>query len=179
MSLGDIETSRLILRLVPLAGLEATVAHDRAALEALLGIAVPDIWFEEDWLAQMRLDQWREKADYGPWSIRAIIERNTGALIGKLNCHREPMQFVYAEEAKPAVELGYEVYEAWWRGGFGFEAVAGFFDWAKARGVARFVLSVAPDNAASNALARKLRAFKIGSQIDEKDRPEDVLLVEW
>lgn len=179
MSVSDIETRRLTLRLVPIEGLEATVAHDRAGLERLLGVSVPDIWFEEDWLAKMRLEQWRENAEYGPWSIRAVVERDTGALVGKLNCHREPMQFVYAEEAKPAVELGYEIYEAWWRKGFGFEAVSGFFDWAKARGVGRFVLSVSPDNAASNALARKLGASKIGAQIDEKDGPEDVLLVEW
>lgn len=179
MSLDDIETPRLILRLVPLPGLEATVAHDRAALAALLGTAVPDIWFEEDWLAAMRLEQWRENADYGPWSIRAVIDKQSGELVGKLNCHREPAPFIHDGITQAAVELGYEIYEARWRQGFGFEAVSAFFNWAKARGVPWFVLSVSPDNAASNALARKLGARQIGSQIDEKDGPEDVYLVAW
>jgi RimJ/RimL family protein N-acetyltransferase len=176
---SDIATPRLALRLVPIAGLEATIAQDRAALEAILEAAVPAVWFEEAWLAQWRLDQWRENEAYGPWSIRAIIETSSRRVIGKLNCHREPMPFVHAGTTAPAVELGYDIYDTHQRRGFGHEAVSGFFGWAKAQGVSRFVLSISPGNAASNALARKLGAFQIGSQIDETDGPEDVFLVEW
>lgn len=175
----DIETDRLILRLVPLQGLVATIAHDGLALERLLGVAVPAEWFEQDWLAQMRLEQWRDDESYGPWSIRAIIEKRTNTLVGCMNCHHQPMDFVHADTTRQAVELGYDIYHNWQRRGFGFEAVSGFFNWAKALGVPWFVLSVSPQNAASNALARKLGAKQIGSQIDEKDGPEDVFLVKW
>jgi RimJ/RimL family protein N-acetyltransferase len=176
---NDIETPRLFLRLVPLAGLEAIIAHDGKGIAREIGSPVPAIWFEEDWLAKMRLEQWQENAAYAPWSIRAIIEKSSGAVVGRLNCHREPMDFIHAEVAKPAVEIGYDIYDAFQRRGFAYEAVTGYFDWAKAQGVPRFVLSISPGNAASNALARKLGAFQIGSQIDEIDGPEDVFLVEW
>ena len=179
MSMTNIGTERLVLRLVPFEGLEATIAHDAAALHRLLGVAVPPEWFEQDWLAEMRLEQWRDDENYRPWSIRAIIEKSTNTLIGCMNCHHRPMDFVHGDTTRQAVELGYDIYEPWQRRGFGFEAVSGFFTWAKARGVPWFVLSVSPQNVASNALARKLGATQIGSQIDEKDGPEDVFLVKW
>jgi RimJ/RimL family protein N-acetyltransferase len=179
VSVGDIETHRLILRLLPLAGLEATVAHDCHALDRLLGVAVPPVWYEQDWLAKMRLEQWQADESYAPWSIRAIIEKQSNALVGAMNCHHGPMNFVHGEATCPAVELGYDIYGSWQRRGYGFEAVSGFFDWAKTHGVPWFVLSVSPQNIASNALARKLGAVQIGSQIDEVDGPEDVFLVKW
>jgi RimJ/RimL family protein N-acetyltransferase len=54
--------------------------------------------------------------------------------------------------------------------------VRGFSAWANAQGVEGLVLSIAPGNHASLALALKLGAEKIGSQIDEKDGPEDIFL---
>ncbi len=164
---------------MPLAGLEATIAHDGGVLEQMLGAEVPAQWFDQDWLAQWRLDQWREDEGYAPWSIRAIIDRESRKLIGTMNCHHGPMDFVHGDTTAQAVELGYDIYPDWQRQGFGFEAVSGFFTWAKALGVPWFVLSVSPDNVASNALARKLGAVQIGSQIDETDGPEDVYLVKW
>lgn len=178
MSLTGIETARLILPLVPLEGLEATVAHDAARLEALMGVRVPPVWFDQDWLAGMRIAQWRGNSAYAPWSIRAIIEKSTNTVIGSMNCHHQPMPFIYGDETRPAVELGYDIYEAHRRRGFAYEMVQGFFGWAGAQGVSRFILSISPENEASRALCTKLGGIKIGSQIDEKDGPEDIYLVE-
>jgi [ribosomal protein S5]-alanine N-acetyltransferase len=176
--LADIETQRLVLRLVPLQGLEATIAHDGATLDHLLRVAVPPVWFEHDWLAQWRLEQWQADAAYAPWSIRAIIERQSNSLIGAMNCHHGPMDFIHGDSTRPAVELGYDIYEGWRRKGYGYEAVSGFIDWAADRGVPRFILSIQPGNAASNALCRKLGGRQIGAHIDEVDGPEDIYMVD-
>ena len=174
--MSDIETGRLVLRLLPEAALAATVAQNHAHLEALLGLGVPDVWFEEDWVAQLRLDQLRADPAFGPWSIRAIALKETGEILGSLNCHHLPMQFTALGETRLAVEIGYTIFAPWRRHGFGHEAVRGFAAWAKDRGVDGLVLSVAPGNHESLALAQKLGAIKIGSQIDETDGPEDVFL---
>jgi len=173
---SDIETGRLVLRLLPEAALAATVARDHARLEALLGLGVPDVWFAEDWVAQLRLDQLRADPAFGPWSIRAIALKETGEILGTLNCHHLPMQFAALGETRLAVEIGYTIFASWRRRGFGHEAVQGFAAWANGQGVEGLVLSVAPGNLASRALALKFGATKIGSQIDEKDGPEDVYL---
>jgi [ribosomal protein S5]-alanine N-acetyltransferase len=91
----DIETERLILRLVPLAGLAATAANDRAACRRIIGPLVPDDWFVEAWVADMRLHQWKADPGYAPWSIRAIMLKDTGEIIGNMNCHDQPRLFQY------------------------------------------------------------------------------------
>lgn len=174
--MSDIETGRLILRLLPEAALAATVAQDHARLEALLGLAVPDIWFEDAWVAQLRLDQLRADSAFGPWSMRAIALKETGEILGSINCHHQPMPFAAQGQTRMAVEIGYTIFVPWRQRGFGQEAVRGFAAWANGKGVEGLVLSIAPENHASLALAQKLGAIKIGSQIDETDGPEDIFL---
>ena len=173
--MSDIETTRLVLRLVPLAGLAATVAKDLDACRAIIG-DVPPEWFDDDWVADMRLQQWKGDPGYAPWSIRAIALKQTGQIVGYMNCHNKPMSFVYDGTTSLAIELGYDIFAAFRRRGFAYEAIRGFTAWARTQGVARIVLSIAPGNEASRALAMKLGAIRIGSQIDEKDGPEDVYL---
>jgi [ribosomal protein S5]-alanine N-acetyltransferase len=173
---NDIESARLILRLLPLEALAATAARENARLEAVLGLAVPEVWYEEDWLARMRLEQIREDALYAPWSIRAIAFRDTGEIIGSLNCHHRPMAFAASGKQCMAVEIGYSIFAPWQRRGFGYEAIKAFAMWAGGQGVEALVLAISPQNEASLALARKFSAELIGSQIDEKDGPEDIYL---
>lgn len=171
----DIETERLLLRLVPLAGLAATAAKDVKAARRIIG-NVPDDWFTDHWVAEMRLKQWKEDPAYASWSIRAIALRQTGQIVGYMNCHHKPMPFVYGGETTLAVEMGYDIFAPFRRRGFGYEAVRGFSSWAATQGVEHLVLSIAPGNEPSLALACKLGAFQIGSQIDEIDGPEDIYL---
>ena len=172
--MNDIQTERLSLRLVPLTGLAATAAKDRTAARRIIGKKLPYVWFDEAWVSELRLKQWAGDPAYGPWSIRAIGLKETGEIVGNLNCHHVPMPFVLHGETVIAVELGYTIFEPWRRRGFALEAIHGFSRWAAARGVQAFVLSVTPENTASLRLAAKLRAEKIGSKIDETDGPEDI-----
>lgn len=172
----DIETERLILRLVPLEGLSATARKDKETSRRIIG-QVPDDWFAEAWVSELRYNQWLADPAYGPWSIRAITLKSTGDIAGNINCHAQPMMFEYGGERAPAIEIGYTIFEPWRRLGIAHEAVCALMAWAASHGVRWVVLSIAPANGPSLALARKLGAWQIGSQIDELDGPENIYLV--
>lgn len=174
----DIETPRLLLRLVPLAGLAATAAGDRDACRRLIGRKLSEEWFEDGWVYDMRLKQWKEDPDYAPWSIRAIALKDTGEIIGNINCHDKPAHFEHGGRSGSIVEMGYTIFPAHRRMGHAYEAILGLTDFAARCGVNWIRLSISPQNEASLALAHKLGAAKIGSQIDEIDGPEDIYLFE-
>ena len=154
--MNDIETERLILRLVPLAGLAATAAGDLAACQRLIGARLTADWFTESWVAALRLDQWKQDPDYAPWSIRAIALKATGDIVGHINAHDKPQPLEHRGEVAPFIEFGYSVFPAWRRRGLAHEAIEGLCAYAAHHGV-RFVrLSIAPDNVPSLALAAKL-----------------------
>lgn len=174
--MSDIETNRLILRLVPLAGLAATAAGNREACRRLIGARLPETWFDEAWVSELRLAQWREDPDYAPWSIRAIALKETGDIIGHINCHDKPQAFEHRGDVAPIIEMGYTIFEPHRRQGHAFEAITGYAEFAAHHGVRWVRLSISPGNGPSIALARKLGAHKIGSQYDDRDGLEDIYL---
>jgi ribosomal-protein-alanine N-acetyltransferase len=174
----DIETPRLILRLIPMVVLAATTARDRDACRRHFGRAMPDEWFDDAWVAEMRLKQWQEDPAFGPWSIRALIWKDTGDIAGAINCHDRPRPMEHDGQSGLMVELGYDVYQDWRRRGIATEAIGAMVQFAAGHSVRWIRLSISPGNKPSLALARKLGAYKIGTQIDEIDGPEDVFLVD-
>lgn len=80
-------------------------------------------------------------------------------------------------EREACAEFGYTIFEKHRRRGYVEEAVRALMAWARERGARHFIFSIAPGNEASQGLAAKLGARKIGVQIDEEDGPEDVLLL--
>ena len=171
-----IETERLILRLVPLAALASTAAGNTKATKALVGAKLPEEWFEDSWVYKLRYDQWLADPTYAPWSMRAIASRETGEIVGGMNCHHKPMAFIHNGRESLATEMGYTIFESYRRQGIAYEAITAFTSWAKTQGLESVILSIQPTNVASLALAQKLGATKIGSHIDEKDGLEDIYL---
>lgn len=169
-----IETDRLILRLVPLAGLASTAAGNIKATQGLVGQKLPEEWFDDSWVYQLRYEQWLADPSYAPWSVRAIASRETGEIVGHMNCHHKPMPFVLNGKKSLATELGYTIFAPYRRQGIAYEAIVAFATWAKTQGLEGIILSIQPANLASLALAQKLGAVQIGSQVDEKDSPEDI-----
>ncbi len=169
-----IETDRLILRLVPLAALASTAAGNIKATQGLVGEKLPEEWFDDSWVYKLRYDQWLADPTYAPWSIRAIASKETGEIVGSMNCHHQPMPFLLNGKERLATEMGYTIFEAYRRQGIAFEAVTAFIAWAKTQGLEGVILSIQPSNAPSLALAVKFGATQIGSQIDERDGPEDI-----
>lgn len=177
MKYDDITTRRLLLRLVPQQALEATEAGNIDEAIRLLELKLTADWAEVAPLAARRLKQLAFEPEYRPWALRAIALQETGEAIGYINFHAAPERHdMAAREA--CAEFGYTIFERHRRQGYVEEAVRALMDWAKARGARCFIFSVAPGNAASQGLAVKLGARKIGVQIDEEDGPEDVLLLE-
>ncbi|MFT3986493.1 GNAT family N-acetyltransferase [Aestuariivirga sp.] len=174
--MSDILSERLALRLVPLSALAATAKGDRDTVHRLMG-PVPDDWFGEGWVFDVRLRQWTDDPAYGPWSIRALTIRQTGVVAGTLNSHGRPKPFRLGDEVMLAIEIGYTVFAPFRRLGIGEEAVRAYLDWAKAEGTGLAILSIAPENQPSRALAAKLSAVQIGSHVDEKDGPQDIFAI--
>ncbi|HEV7731079.1 MAG TPA: GNAT family N-acetyltransferase [Candidatus Binatia bacterium] len=172
----DVVTERLVLRSMSAGFLAATVAGRPA--DGLLGLTVPDAWLDESALARRRLADLRDDPAYAPWSLRAIGLRSTDQMVGHIGFHTRPGPSYLATIAQSGVELGYTVYPAFRRCGYAREAIVALMAWARAQqGVVRFVVSVSPENAASNALAASLGFVRVGSHMDEIDGPEDILLL--
>jgi [ribosomal protein S5]-alanine N-acetyltransferase len=174
----DIETARLLLRLIPLRAVHAALSGDLKALEQDLGATVPaDLLEEPDVLryAQARL---AEDADYLPWSARAIILKQSTAMIGHVRFHSRPDPDYLRPYARHAVEFGYAVYAAHRRLGYAEEALAGLVQWAqRAHRVGRFVASVSPANEPSTNLVAKVGFEKAGEHADPIDGLEYVYLL--
>jgi RimJ/RimL family protein N-acetyltransferase len=170
----DIETNRLMLRLVPLAALASSAAEMVEVTRGLIGEKLPDAWFHESWIYKTRYDQWVADPSFAPWSVRTVTLKDSGQIVGGMNCHHKPMPFTLSGKTGPGVEMGYSIFEPWQRHGIAFEAIMGFLAWARTQGLESVVLCIRPDNVASLALARKLGAVRIGSQLDEKGCSEDI-----
>jgi len=173
----DIATERLILRLLPVEALTATVDSNVVEVGRRLGCAIPADWDEVKWLAAMRLEQLEESADYLPWSIRAVILRETNTAVGYANFHAQPEPHSAFPEASNMAEIGYTIFEPWRRRGVASEALAALLRFAQENGADQAVLSISPDNLPSLQIASRFGFAKIGTQIDEIDGPEDVFLL--
>ena len=86
----DIETERLVLRLLPVEALQATDDGSVAEVGRLLGCVMSVDWAEVGRLAAMRLEQLAEDPAYLPWSIRAVVLRATNEAVGYVNFYAQP-----------------------------------------------------------------------------------------
>ena len=161
---------------MPLAALASTAAGNINATQKLISEKLPEDWFEDSWVYKLRYDQWLADPTYAPWSVRAIASKETGEIVGGMNCHHKPMPFIHSGKESLATEMGYTIFEPYRRQGIAYEAIMAFIAWAKTQGLESVILSIQPSNVASLALALKLGATQIGSHIDEKDGLEDIYL---
>ncbi|MDO9065863.1 MAG: GNAT family protein [Chloroflexota bacterium] len=171
------------LDLIPMtpAFLEAALRGDTAVADEILGLAVPAGWYEKRGLMEMRLDQLRRDPDLQPWLVRAMVLRGQGMpvplplMVGHIGFHTGPNPEYLRALAPDAVEVGYSVFPIYRRQGYAREATQALMDWAqREHGIARFVVSISPQNAPSLALARCFGFQRIGSHMDEVDGPEDI-----
>jgi [ribosomal protein S5]-alanine N-acetyltransferase len=165
------------LALIPMtpAFLRASLRRDRAAAEELIDVLLPEAWpMEEDILA-VRLAELEADLALQPWLLRAMALRDSRRMVGYLGFHTAPGPEYLQPKAENSVEFGFEVFPADRRRGFGREASLALMEWATCiQQVNRFVLSIRPDNQASQALARSLGFVRIGSQLDKVDGVEEV-----
>ncbi len=164
MDVPAIRTRRLDLVSLSPELIEALLAGRRAEAGAIAGFPLPDGWPEpgDERFLRLRLDQMRGDPASRPWLLRAMVLHRTGTMVGYINFHGPP--------ADGAAELGYTVLPTHRRRGYAREAIRGMMRWAtREHGVRRFVVSIAPDNQASLALAAGLGFRQTGSHIDPED----------
>ncbi len=175
-----IESERLRLISMTPAFLTACLAGDRAGAEAALGHMVPADALHENSVKARRLAQLQKDPELQPWLLRAIVERRSGAMIGRIGCHDYPGAEHLQPYAPNGVEIGYEVFPNHRRQGYAHEATAALIEWLhRAQKVNQFVLSISPDNLPSLRLAEKLGFQLVGQWEDEEDGPEEVFVLQW
>jgi len=150
--------------------LEALLADDRAQAEQIGGFQIPEDLVLSRRTLQMRLRQIHTNPEVQPWLLRAIVIRESRTMCGRIGFHTEPGPEYLRDLAADGVELGYTIGEPFRRRGFAKEAVLTLMRWAfEAHHQRCFVLSIAPDNVASLAMAHSMGFREIGSHIDEED----------
>jgi len=175
----EITTPRLRLRLMSEEFLAACLRRDYERAERLIGLKLDPEWFREENLIALRLGDLRADPAYAPWGLRAIGLLETGVMIGHIGFHTRPCPDYLRPFAPDGIEFGYTVFTAHRRCGYALEAAKGLIGWAaREHGLKSFVVSIAPDNLASTALAAKLGFEKVGEHLDEVDGLELVYVLE-
>jgi ribosomal-protein-alanine N-acetyltransferase len=145
-AIADIVSPRLRLRHLPLEVMEERAASD---------------FDGSGWLYELRSGQLREDPAFAPWSLRDVLLTETGETVGHGGFHEAPLEGV--------AEIGYRIHTSWQGRGFATEVAEGMMAFGRANRATAFLLSIAPDNAASLAIAAKLGFTQIGEQMDEID----------
>ena len=143
---------------------------DVAGAADLIGAELPaDLPQQLEHFLEFRIADLERDPSWQPWLGRAIVltlPDGRRRAIGTAGFHGPP-------DADGRVEVGYRVEPAYRRQGVATEVVHGLFDWAaREHRVTRFRASVAPANAPSLAIVRRLGFRQTGVQIDEIDGPE-------
>ena len=171
MGVATIVTRRLELVSLSPAFLEELLEDRGEGAEAVGNLGLPDGWPDahDARFLRLRAEQMRAEPAVQQWLVRALVLRGgERAMVGHAGFHGPPG--VNAVARPDAVELGYSVFEPFRGRGYAGEAVQGLIDWARAeRGIRHFVASVAPGNAPSLAIVRKLGFVETGRHWDEDD----------
>ena len=171
VTVSIIRTKRLDLVSMSPAFLDAVLSGKRAVAETIAWLKLPDAWPDErdSRLLRLRRDQMARNIASREWFPRAMVRRTRRRpMIGQIGFHGPP-------ETVGRAEMGYTVMADHRRRGYAAEAAQAMMDWAaREHGVKRFFVSIAPDNAASLAMAAKLGFAQVGEQIDEEDGLEYV-----
>jgi ribosomal-protein-alanine N-acetyltransferase len=164
--------------LVPLTPpfLRFALDDDLAAAARILGLSLPESLADLRDLFALRLHQLEAEPALQPWLLRAMALREKRMMIGHIGFHTAPGAEYLRSLVPGGVEFGFTVFSPFRRQGYAREASRALMHWAhQYHGTTRFVLSIRPDNIASQALAASLRFVRIGSHIDEVDGLEDIL----
>ena len=177
--MDDTETARLILRRLPRQAIEAGLSGDWRSVEHHLDAKVPVDLADDPAVLRFALAQLAGDPDFLPWSVRALILKDSGEMVGHIRFHTRPDPDYLRPYAEKAVEFGYAVFAAHRRRGYAGEAIDAVMRWAEdEHGIQRFIVTVSPDNVASLRLADRFGFRKIGQHVDEVDGVEGIYLRE-
>ena len=147
--------------------LDAFLSGDREGALRRLDFAVPDEFpGEYVWIVRLRRDQLRQRLEWLPWSLRAVVLREPErVMIGYANFHGPPG--VNDLGVAGAAETGYTIFAAHRGQGFATELAQAMMDWAaREHGVRHFISGVTPDNGPSLRVNDKLGFVRTGDVVD-------------
>lgn len=146
----QIETPRLLLRVPTAADLDAWAAmmEDREAARFIGGVMPRSM----TWRAMMTvIGAWHS---YG-FAMFSVFEKATGRWVGRLG--------PWKPEGWPGTEIGWAIVRDCWGRGYAPEGAIAATNWAFDQlGWTHIIHSIAPDNVASQAVARKLGSRNLG-----------------
>ena len=167
---ADLESPRLLLRPLDSHFLSLCLrANGEAAADYLSSDTLPDEWFGKWRLMALHLQELHRDPAYLRWSLRAILCRTSGAMVGHIGFHSPPNPDYLAQRGSDGIEIGYEIYPAWRRRGLGREAPHTLLQFAHAQGVRHCLLSIATYNSASMSLARSLGFTPFGPTFEDDE----------
>lgn len=175
-ALPIVHSPRLDLVLMTPAFFERCLAGEYAAAASELGAAIDDEWWAETYIMRFWLERLITEPEVQLWLARAIVRREDRRMIGHVGFHGRPGMPHLEAYALGGVEMGYTVFTPYRRQGYAAEALEALMRWAAGQGVPSFVLSIAPDNRASQAIARRFGFVKVGEHEDPEDGLEEVFV---
>jgi ribosomal-protein-alanine N-acetyltransferase len=175
---APILSNRLELVSMSPAIVDALLAGRSEEAAGLIGGELPGGWpGGHERFFRLRLEQMQREPSVQPWLVRALVLREGREVIGHAGFHGPPG--VNGKRDAEAVELGYEVFPTFRARGLATEAAGALIGWARERhGVRRFIVSIAPGNDPSLAIAAKLGFVQTGEQWDDEDGHELVFELE-
>jgi len=162
-----IDTPRFALRWLSPEDLRELISEG-----SLEGVANPCqlLTGEEGGLAEFFASRIEQNPVHATWTIRAIIDRALGAMVGHCGFHLAP-------DSEGLVEVGYSVGPAFRQQGVAKEAVRQLIAAAKVTGEVSLIRGcTAPSNEISKHLLTSLGFTYTGMLDDEEDGPEEVYL---
>jgi ribosomal-protein-alanine N-acetyltransferase len=162
-----VRSERLDLVLMPLPLLDALIAGRRADVARLVDYRMPSDFPNAGALrlVRFRRDQIANDAAWAPWSLRAIVLRESRTMVGYVNFHGPPG--VNDIAAPGAVELGWTIFPRHRRRGYATETARALMDWAaREHGIRYFVSSTTATNAPSLRVHEKLGFARTGQIVD-------------
>jgi RimJ/RimL family protein N-acetyltransferase len=173
-----IVSERLELVSLSPAALEALVAGRTSDAETLIGGRLADGWpGGDERYFRLRLGQMQREPSLRRWIVRALVLRDGREIVGHAGFHGPPG--INGKKDPAAVEIGYKVFEPFRGRGLATEAARALMAWAREEhGIRRFILSIAPSNEPSLAIARRLGFEQTGEQWDDEDGLELVFELE-
>lgn len=170
-----VQSNRLNLILLDSEALQYSLVGEGEALQNSLGLEIPPEWFAAKELIEMRYQQIDRNPNYQPWSLRAIVLREQGRMIGHIGFHTPPGPDYLQPYAENGIEFGFTIYHDFRRNGYAGEAAAALMGWAhEQHGISEFILTIRPDNVPSLKIAERLGFKQIGSHVDEVDGLENI-----
>ena len=180
LNTNPIQSNQLDLVLLDSKALQYSLAEDSDAFQGYLGVDAPPAWFAAKGLMELRCQQIIRTPEYHPWSLRAIILREKGFMIGHIGFHTQPGASYLHPFAPNGVEFGFTVFPDFRRNGYAREASLALMAWAnQEHSVSEFILTISPNNMPSLKLAQGLGFRKIGSHMDEVDGVEDIYRLDY